>query len=104
VIDLFRFSAPGVRELKPSSNGSNTTGYFSIDGGVHNLGTWNNVSSNGDLGDWYPGGPAPGGNDAFDDYSNAGVINALSQDDLELMNVLGWDPSASAAAVINGET
>jgi hypothetical protein len=54
VIDLFRFSAPGVRELKPSAHGSNTSGYFSIDNGAHNLGTWNNVTSNGDLGDWYP--------------------------------------------------
>jgi hypothetical protein len=104
VIDLFRFSAPGVRELSPSRRGSNTTGYFSIDNGAHNLGTWNNVTTNGDLGDWYPSGPAPGGNDAFNDYSNAGVINALSQDDLELMNVLGWDPSAPANTVINGET
>jgi hypothetical protein len=29
---------------------------------------WNNQISNGDLADWYPLGPAPGGNDAFNDY------------------------------------
>ena len=93
VMDLFRYSGDGTRDLRPSSHSQNTTAYFSIDGGQTNLGTWNNVAGNGDLGDWYPQGPAPGGNDAFNDYSDKGVIEALSQNDVTLMNVLGWTMS-----------
>lgn len=108
VADLFRYSAPGVRELQPG--GPHSTGYFSIDNGVTNLGNWNNDPNDGDLGDWYSGfgpaggGPGPGGNDSFNDYSNSGVIDALTESDLTLMNVLGWNPSEPASIVINGET
>ena len=60
VEDLFRYSAPGVREL--ATGGPHSTGYFSIDNGITNLGNWNNDPNNGDLGDWYSGfGPAGGG-------------------------------------------
>ncbi|SDP15547.1 NF038122 family metalloprotease [Afipia sp. GAS231] len=106
--DLFRYSAPGVRELVPG--GPHSTGYFSIDNGVTNLGNWNNDPNSGDLGDWYSGfgpaggGPGPGGNDSFNDFSNSGVIDALTQSDLTVMNVLGWNPSEPANIVINGET
>jgi Hint domain len=93
VMDLFLYSAPGTRDLATSGNGGGTTAYFLIDGGTHNLGTWNNVTGNGDLGDW-TSGPAPGGNDAFNAASNPGVINALSPNDVTLMNVLGWTTTA----------
>lgn len=98
VADLYRYSAPGVRDI--SAGGSGSTAYFSLDNGVTNLGTWNNQTSNGDLGDWYPQGPAPGGNDAFNDYSSSGVINVMSSSDIALMNALGWTtaPSASLSA------
>ena len=66
-MDLYRYSSPGVRDL--TTGGSGSTAYFSINNGTTNLGTWNNQTSNGDLGDWYPSGPAPGGHDAFNDYS-----------------------------------
>ena len=49
-MDLFRYSSPGVRDL--TAGGSGSTAYFSVDGGVTNLGTWNNNPNNGDLGDW----------------------------------------------------
>src|SRR6185437_9587363 len=87
-IDLFRFSSPGVRDT--STGGSGSTAYFSINGGNTNLGTWNNNPNNGDLADWYPSGPAPGGNDTFNDYTNPGVINSLSANDITLMEALGW--------------
>ena len=108
VEDLFRYSAPGVREL--ATGGAHSTGYFSIDNGVTDLGNWNNDPNSGDLGDWYSGfgpaggGPGPGGNDSFNDFSNFGVIDALTQSDLTLMNVIGWNPSEPANIVINGET
>lgn len=106
VPDLFRFSAPGVRELTPGPVRS--TGYFSIDNGVTNLGNWNNHVATGDLADWSSGfgaggGPGPSGNDSFNNESDPGVINGLTESDLTLMNVIGWNPSAAANVVINGE-
>jgi hypothetical protein len=92
VMDMFRFSAKGVRSLAPGA--VNKTAYFSIDNGMTGLGTWNNHLANGDLGDWYPAGPAHGGNDAFNDYSKPGVLNVLSANDLINMYVIGWNPSA----------
>ena len=87
-MDLYRYSAPGVRDT--TTGGAGSTAYFSLDNGTTNLGTWNNQPSNGDLGDWYPQGPASGGNDAFNDYSNPGVINAMSSADITLMEAIGW--------------
>jgi hypothetical protein len=85
VPDLFRFSAPGVRELAPGPG--HTTGYFSIDNGNTVLGTWNNHVARGDLGDWDQGfgsggGPGPFGNDAFNDFSNPSVLNQITNTDL----------------------
>ena len=92
-MDLFRFSAPGVRSI--AAGGSGSTAYFSVDNGATNLGTWNNNPSNGDLGDWYPSGPAAGGHDAFNDFSSPGVINAVSANDITLMEALGWTTQAT---------
>ncbi len=92
LMDLFRYSAPGERDLSAGSTSSNSTAYFSIDGGNTNLGTWNNVPANGDLGDWdAPNGPVS--DDAYNAASSPGVINAVSANDLTLMNVLGYDLS-----------
>ena len=97
VMDLFRYSAANVRDL--TSGGSGSTAYFSINNGVTNLGTWNNNPNNGDLGDWY-GSPYPsaGRNDAVNDYSSPGVINAFSSSDITLMQALGWTTSTGQAA------
>ena len=102
-MDLYRYSSPGVRDL--TTGGSGSTAYFSIDNGTTNLGTWNNQTSNGDLGDWYPSGPAPGGDDSFNDYSDPGVINVVSADDVTLMAALGWTTSSvtvSSVAALPG--
>jgi hypothetical protein len=88
VIDLFRYLSSGIRDT--AAGGINSTAYFSINNGVTSLGSWNNDPNNGDLVDWYPGGPAPGGNDAFNDYSNPGVMNIFSANDITLMEALGW--------------
>ena len=92
-IDLFRYSSPGVRDL--TTGGSGSTAYFSINNGSTNLGSWNNNPNNGDLADWYPSGPAPGGDDAFNDYSYPGVANQVSSNDLTLMEALGWTAASS---------
>jgi len=49
-LDLFRYTSPGVRDLTPGP------GYFSVNGGTTNLGTYNNPKvSGGDVADWGPG-------------------------------------------------
>ena len=96
-MDLFRYSSPGVRSL--GSGGTGSTAYFSINNGSTNLGTWNNDPNNGDFGDWYPQGPASGGHDAFNDYSSPGVINAMSANDVTLMEALGWSTQVNGIVV-----
>ena len=87
-MDLYRYAGVGQRDY--SAGGSGSTAYFSTDGEISDLGTWNNQASNGDLGDWYPSGPASGGNDAFNDYSDNGVLNVMGASDVALMEALGW--------------
>lgn len=97
-MDLFRYSSPGVRDL--TTGGAGSTAYFSIDNGTTNLGSWNNDPENGDLGDWYGNNIPNGGDDAFNDYSNPGVIDSVSGSDVTLMNALGWEtgPTVNVAA------
>lgn len=83
--DLFHYAAPGVRDFSAS-----TPGYFSIDGGITNLGGFNTVSG-GDAGDW--GGSM--GNDAANAFSNSGVVNSFSTADLTAMDAIGWDAAGS---------
>ena len=101
VADLYRYSAPGARDFSTGGHGS--TAYFSIDNGTTNLGSWNNQPSNGDLADWYPQGPAPGGNDAYNDYANPGVINVVSTADITLMEALGWTTSNLTITTIQND-
>jgi hypothetical protein len=80
-LDLFHYSAPGVRSFSGSQ-----AGYFSVDGGVTNLGAFNTVGG-GDPGDW----GSSMGNDAFNAFSNSGVVNAVSSSDLAVMDAIGWN-------------
>ena len=79
-LDLFRYSAPGVRDLTPGP------GYFSIDSGQTNLATFNDPTSGGDAADWSSAVP----NDAFDAAVGSDSANAVSAVDLIAMNVLGY--------------
>jgi hypothetical protein len=97
LMDLYRYTSSGARDLTTGGHhGNNATADFSIDDGATLLGTWNNVDSNGDLGDWYPEGPAPGGNDSFNDDSSPGVINVVGSVDATLIEALGWDAPTAA--------
>ena len=85
VMDLFRYSAPGVHRLVGGQSA-----YFSIDGGQTNLDNFN-TNANGDFGDW----AASAGNDAFLAFSNSGVTNALTASDITLLDAIGWNTTNS---------
>jgi hypothetical protein len=80
--DLFRFSAPGVIDY-----GYNSTAYFSINGGVTNLKTFNHAGT-GDRGDW-----ASGSYDVDNAFISTGHGYALTAVDLSALDVLGWGGS-----------
>jgi len=96
VIDLYRYAAPGVRQT-----GTGDPAYFSIDGGVTNLDSFNNPhAAAGDLSDWAPNAGPSGvfqyaGADAFNNNSLPGQINSLTATDLTLMGALGWIDNTS---------
>ena len=85
VLDLFQYASPGVLAI-----GTAAPSYFSVDGGVTNLGTFDNTS---DDADW----SQSTGNDSFDAYANPGVINPITPVDQELMNVIGFQIACFAA-------
>jgi hypothetical protein len=69
ILDLFRYTSPGVRDTTFVASGTSDTAYFSVDGGVTSGGTVNNDQTqliysppaSYDLGDWTPGnGPGAG--------------------------------------------
>ena len=87
-LDLFHYSAPGVRDFSGTK-----AGYFSANGGTTNLGSFN-TNPGGDFGDW----AASVGANSYLAYSNSGVVNPVTANDLTEMNTLGWDPVTSTSA------
>jgi hypothetical protein len=82
LIDLFSYTGAGARGLNPGPNEN-----FSINNGTTLLKLYNNALANGlDTKDW-----APGTNDAFNQFSNSGVTNPVSDVDLREMDVIGYD-------------
>ena len=84
--DLFHYSSAGTRDFSAT-----TAGYFSINGGTTNLGGFN-TSTGGDAGDW----GTTMGNDAFNAFSNSGVVNSVSNAGLTALDVIGWDRVAAS--------
>ena len=78
--DLFHYSASGVRDFSGT-----TAGYFSTNGGVTNLNSFN-TNSGGDFGDW-----SGATHDAANAYSSPNVINAFSAVDLTVMDAIGYN-------------
>jgi hypothetical protein len=88
-MDLFRYSAPGVRDFSDGRDGKTT--YFSAKGSVLSTISFNNeYNSNGnkvntgDTADFTQ-------QDVFG-IGRSGETNALSQTDIAVMNALGWKP------------
>jgi hypothetical protein len=88
LIDLFSYTGANARDLV------NGPGSFSIDNGTTLLKAYNNASQNGlDTRDW-----ASGTNDSFNQFSNSGVVNPVSNVDLREMDVIGYDRVLQVAA------
>jgi hypothetical protein len=90
VMDLFQYASPGV--IQTHAGGAS---YFSINGGATNLGAFDTTS---DLSDWSTTAP----NDSFDAYSSAGAAYPVSQTDITLLNVLGFQVAAPISAAASG--
>jgi 20S proteasome alpha/beta subunit len=84
-LDLFHYSSPGAHDFSGT-----TPGYFSLNGGATNLDNFN-TNPNGDAGDW----AGSAGHDSFLAFSSPGVVNAVTQTDLRVMNVLGYTAGAA---------
>ena len=92
-LDLFRYAAPG--QLQTSATGDPS--YFSLDGGVSNLGDFNNPVTGsyiGDLGDWSPNDSA----NSFSAVAVTGVALPVTPVDLVEMAALGWTLTSAAVA------
>jgi hypothetical protein len=94
VLDLFRYSAPGVRSFTTSSN---AVSFFSINGGTNKLVSFNQYGRGSDYSDWGDGvSPADGtGNnpqqvqDAFGTPGTNGVDEGVNE--LTALDVVGWN-------------
>jgi hypothetical protein len=107
LIDNFAYTAPGTKSPNKSSN--NGVGQnFSIDNGTTLLKLWNNAFQFGlDTRDWAPSSQGGDGSpDSFNQFSNSGVVNNVTNVDLRLMDVIGYDriavpePSTIALGVL----
>lgn len=79
--ELFHYSSPG--QLNASGN---TAGYFSIDGGSTNLKNFN-TNASGDFESWNNSAGA----DAFRAFAPSGTVLNISEADLKLMDVIGYN-------------
>ncbi len=100
-LDLFRFSAAGVRDYTGGADGVRT--FFGVDGAhVTTLAYNASISASGvfngkDLGDWLSAG-----GDAFAGSSTPTTPGTMSATDLRVLDVLGWTPSSAAVGVGTG--
>jgi len=96
--DLFRYSAPGVRSYAVNNSCvSPPTAYFSIDGGVTNLDSFNNCSNGGDYGDWISYSPEQ----VQDAFGGSGTpMLTISSPEFTALDVLGYNvPEPGSIAI-----
>ena len=90
LMDLMHYSAAGTPDFTQS-----TAGYFSVDGGVTDLGDYNTIAG-GDAGDW----ASSVGDNSFDAYANPGVLEPVTANDLTEMDAIGWNMTGSVIAPV----
>ncbi len=97
-VDLFRYSAPGKQDYSATD-----ATYFSLDGGVTNLGWWDYAADGGDRSDWLTGsysGSYPG--DVQNAYLYPGATS-IAPADIALLGALGWAGTVNRPLVIFGK-
>ena len=99
--DLYRYSSAGTHAwINASSDHANLGAYFSVNGGVSAIATYNNGPNGGDYGDWIFQSSC--GSALVQDYA---VITDCSPDittdagtpEIQLLNAVGFNLGASAA-------
>jgi hypothetical protein len=93
--DFFHYSSAGVHDF--AANGG---GYFSTDGGTHDLANFNSARG-GDGADWGTGGTSISGGsafDSFDAFGTPGQFSPVTQTDLTALQALGFQLSKAALA------
>jgi hypothetical protein len=83
-MDLFRYSANGVRSFTTSTS---ATAYFSINGGATNLTNFNQAGGGSDFGDWKG---VPGSPQVQDAFGTPGVDINLGTNELTALDVAGY--------------
>ena len=92
LIDNFSYTGPGAKGLTGGPGNS-----FSIDAGTTLLKTFNDPTANQlDSRDW-----AAGTDDAFNQFSNSGVVNAVSPVDVQLMDAIGYTHGVSSGELLS---
>ena len=91
--DLFRYASPDVRSFAANSDTSEPCGgptaYFSVNGGITNINSYNNCNNGGDYGDW-ASGAIPQVQDAFGDPSDFTSLS-LASPEIALLEAVGYD-------------
>jgi hypothetical protein len=86
-LDLFRYTAAGVRDLTP------TGAYFSLDGGVTSLAVFNNPANGGDAADL--ASLQANAQNAYNAFGAPGALNVVTPNDLQMVQALGFHASSS---------
>ena len=99
-MDLYRYSAPGVRSF---TNDTSTSAYFSINGGETNLVYFDQLNNaGGDFGDWgSPDGTESNNPPQVQDAAGGSstIFPVLGVNELTGLNAIGWDLTPAGASV-----
>ena len=95
--DLFRYSAPGVHSYGPLGTAGMTGAYFSVNGGVTNLNTFNNLANGSEAGSWVP---IPGTPQVQDDPLTPGTAPLMVPGNVETtaLDVIGYNFAGAGGA------
>jgi len=93
-LDLFNFKSAGVLTLSGSG------GYFSVNGGKTNLGTYNNATLNGgDVADWASSKKPTSAYDAYNAFTWPGFNGVVSPSDIVADAAVGYRLTGAGTAI-----